>query len=315
MPADRDLAVFYRSLAEMLRAGVVVGGALESCASSLPEAGAAARIVAQGQPLSAAFARFPRVFPSDHVQLLQIAEHSGSLEATLHDLADYATEMDSAQRTVKSGLTLPAFIVHLGAFLAPVSGLVLGHTSLADYLLAALLPLSALWMAVAAGVWFARRAPAEKLDTILRHVPVVNDAWSDLQRWRVAASLRFLARTSLDVPSSLRFAASVCRDAHLAATLRYAATRTARHGTPASTAIDSAGALPSDVIALWRNAEITGTHEAAFARIADRYAQSFRHRVQTLATWLPRIAYLLVAVAMVLQIFRSAGNYLGALAH
>ena len=83
MAADRDLAVFYRSLAEMLRAGVIASEALGTCVHVLPEAEAAARIVAQGRPLSVAFARFPRVFPADQVRLLQIAEHTGSVDATL----------------------------------------------------------------------------------------------------------------------------------------------------------------------------------------------------------------------------------------
>src|SRR5262249_21600297 len=127
MSSQRDLAVFYRSLAEMLRAGVIVSGALDSCAHILPEAGAAAPVVEQGRPMSEAFAQFPRTFPTDHVKLIQIAERSGSLDATVNDLADYAAELIAARRTVVSGLTLPAMIVHVAAFITPVPALVLGR--------------------------------------------------------------------------------------------------------------------------------------------------------------------------------------------
>jgi type II secretory pathway component PulF len=60
MAADRDLAVFYRTLAEMLRAGVITSVSLDACAHVLPEAGPAGRIVERGRPLSAALARDPK---------------------------------------------------------------------------------------------------------------------------------------------------------------------------------------------------------------------------------------------------------------
>src|SRR4051812_30761392 len=193
MADDRDLAVFYRTLAEMLRAGVVVGAALRSCVYALPEAGRAAQIVEQGRPLSEAFAHFPRVFPADHVRLLQIAEQSGSVDTTLSDLADYAAEMIAARRTIVGGLTLPAFVLHIAAFIAPLPGLVLGRTSFGDYLWAVTRPLAMLWGGVGVLVILVQRVPPEKLDAVLQRLPVIGDAWRDLQRWRMASALRMLA--------------------------------------------------------------------------------------------------------------------------
>jgi type II secretory pathway component PulF len=311
MPADRDLAVFYRSLAEMLRAGLVTSGALEACAHVLPEATPAARIVEQGRPLSAALARFPRTFPPDHLKLLQTAEQCGSVDATLGDLADYADEMIAARRTFMSGLALPAFVLHVAVFLGPLPALVLGRIGFDRYLVATLGPLALIWGAVAGCAVLARRATPAQLDALLQRIPIVADAWRDLQRWRTAGVLRMLARTSLDVPASLRLAASVCADMHVSTALRRAADSTEQTGTPASTAIQTSAVLPPDVIALWRNAEMTGTHEAMFGRIAARYAESFRHRAQQLAAWMPRFIYALVAVGAVLQIFQLAGAYLG----
>jgi type IV pilus assembly protein PilC len=312
MPADRDLAVFYRSLAEMVRAGVIGSAALEACAHFLPDAGQAARFVEQGRPLSEALSRFPRIFPAHHVRLLQVAERTGSVDATLSDLADYAAEMTAARRTVVSGLTLPAFVLHLAAIITPLPGLILGHTSLPGYLWAVGAPLAVLWAIAGAIVFFARRAPPETLDAVLQRLPAAGGAWRELQRWHMASALRMLARTSLDVPSSLRFAASVCHDAPVARALRHAAATTEQTGTPASSALQATGALPADVIALWRNAELTGSHDAMFARLAARHAETFRAQTQAIATWFPRIVYGLVALAVIFQIFDLAGPYLGA---
>ena len=311
MPADRDLAVFYRTLAEMLRAGLLTSGSLDACAHVLPEAAPAARLVEQGRPLSAALAHFPGVFPADHIRLLQIAEQSGSVDATLGDLADYAAELIAARRTILSGLTLPAFVLHFACFLAPVPGLVLGRLSFTGYAWAVVQPLAVLWVGLGAVRFFARRVPAEKLDAVLQRLPAVGQAWRDLQRWRMAGALRMLARTSLDVPTSLRFAAGVCADAQVARALRHAADVTEQTNTPASAVLQAAGVLPTHVIVLWRNAEITGGLDAMFTRLAARYAADFRARSQEIAAWLPRIAYGLVALGVVQQIFKLAGPYLG----
>jgi type II secretory pathway component PulF len=311
MRADRDLAVFYRTLAEMMRAGVLGSAALEASAHTLPEAAAAARIVARGQPMSEAFAKFPRVFPADQVRLLQIAEQTGSVDATLADLADYAAEMITARRTVVSGLMLPAFIVHVAAFIVPLPGLILGGLGIGGYFMAVITPLLGLWGVVAAIVLFVQRAPSAVLDAILQRVPVLGEAWRELQLWRMASALRMLARTSLDVPASLRFAASVCCDARVSAALGRAADTTELHGTPASTSLKSSGVLPTDVIALWRNAEVTGSFDSTFTRLAARFAENFRARAQVIAAWLPRIAYFLVILGLVRQIFKLAGSYLG----
>lgn len=310
MANSGDLAVFYRNLAEMLRAGVVASVALDSCAHVLPEAAEAARIVERGRPLSDAFAQFPRTFPADQVRLLQVAERSGRVDATLADLADYAGELIQARRTIASGLMLPAFVIHVAALVLPLPKLILGP-GIAAYLLAALGPLAVVWAVVGGVVLFAREASPRVLDATLARLPLVGEAWRDLQRWRMASALRMLMHTSLDMPAALRFAAGVCHSVPLAAALHHAAEAGERNGEPASISLRASGALPPDVIALWRNGEQTGGLDATFTRLAGRFAESFHARLQAIATWLPRVVYFLVVVDLVLQILQLGSTYAG----
>jgi type IV pilus assembly protein PilC len=312
MAAQGDLVVFYRTLAEMLRAGMVASVALDSCAHVVPVAGDAARVVEQGQPLSEAFARFPRIFPADQVRLLQVAERSGSVDATLSDLADYAGEMIRARRTIVSGLMLPAVVIHVAALVLPLPGLILG-SGVTGYLVSSLGFLAVIWGAVGAVVLFARRASPDTLDAVLRKIPVAGEAWRELQRWRMASALRMLMRTSLDMPASLRFAAEVCHSAQLTATLRVAADAAERNGEPASVSLRASGALPPDVLALWRNGEQTGGLDATFTRLANRFAESFNARLQVIAAWFPRIIYFVVTIYLVVQILKLGSAYAGRL--
>lgn len=310
MAAPGDLVVFYRTLAEMLRAGVIASVALDSCAHVLPEAGDAARVVEQGRPLSEAFAQFPHIFPADQIRLLQVAERSGSVDATLADLADYAGEMIRARRTIVSGLMLPAVVIHVAALVLPLPGLILG-TGVAGYLVSSLGFLAVIWGAVGAIVLFARRASPDTLDAVLQRVPVAGEAWRELQRWRMASALRMLARTSLDVPASLRFAAEVCHSAQLASALHQAADAAETKGEPASVSLRASGALPPDVIALWRNGEQTGGLDTTFTRLANRFAENFNARLQVIAAWFPRVVYFIVTIYLVVQILKLGSAYAG----
>lgn len=257
MTASGDLVVFYRSLAEMLRAGMVTRAALDGCSPSLPAAADAARLVAQGRPLSEAFAHFPRIFPAAHVRLLRVAEQSGSVDCMLADLADHAEELVNARRTIVSGLLLPAVVLHAAALVLPLPKLILGG-NLSGYLISALGFLAVPWGLVVVVALIARHASPRVLDTLLRTLPVAGEAWTELQRWRMASTLRMLLRTSLSLPASLRFAADVCHSAALAAALLAAADAVEQRGEPASISLRASGALPADVIALWRTGEQTG---------------------------------------------------------
>lgn len=312
MATQGDLVVFYRTLAEMLRAGMLASAALDSCSPVLPEAAAAARIVEQGRPLSEAFAQFPDVFPAEQVRLLQVAERSGSVDATLADLADYAGEMIRARRTIVSGLMLPAVVIHVAAMILPLPRLILG-SDVKGYLISSLGPLAVIWAVVGAVGFFARRASPDTLDAVLGKIPVAGEAWRELQRWRMASALRMLMRTSLEMPTALRFAADACHSAPLCTALRAAATAAERNGEPASHSLRASGALPADVIALWRNGEQTGGLDATFGRLAARFAESFNARLQAIATWFPRVIYFAVAADLVVQILRLGSAYAGRL--
>ena len=293
MATGRDLAAFYRALAELLRAGILVDAAVGSGAHLLPEAHAAAGFIAAGEPMSDAFARFPRVFPADHVRLIRLAERSGSVDTMLGDLADYAAEMLRARGALLSGLALPAAIVHVGALVLPLPGLVLGG-SLGGYVATVVSTLILPWALAGSVFAFVRYGSAGALDGVLSRLPYVADTWRDLEYWRTTTALRLLSRTHLGVPEMLRFSAEGCRHVPLASALRRAADAAERHGEPASVSLRTAGVLPPDVLALWQNGEQTGRLDATFDRLAARFADSFQRRVQALSQWLPRLAYFLV---------------------
>ncbi len=310
MVNTRDLAVFYRTLGQLLGAGVIGSEALRGCAGCLPEAGEAADRVAGGETLSSALARFPRVFPREHLHLIRLGEASGFLDVVLEKLADYAEEAKHAARTLRGGLALPATMLGIAAFVLPIPALVLGGTVL-GYLASVLGFLAVPVLGIVAVVFLVRRAPLTALDAIARRIPVVREAWRELDLWRITSCLRMFTRTAAGLPEALRFAAGICRGPERARALRAAADAVEQRGEAASRSLRASGVFPREMMTLWANGENSGQLDQAFARLAERFAGSFKERLQALARLLPWIAYGLTSLHLAVQIMRLAASYTG----
>lgn len=306
--AARDLTFFYRTLAQMLGAGVIASEALRGCAAALPEAGEAAEHVAAGEPISSALARFPKVIPAEHLHLMAIGERSGFLDVVLKELADYTEQVQQSRLRLRSGLMLPAMMLHIAAFVLPLPTLILGG-NLVGYLASAFGFLAVLWLTVVAVVAFVRHAPLTTLDAVARRLPVVRGAWRELDLWRITAALRLFTCTSTSLPESLRFVSGLCRVPEHARALRAAADAGEQRGEPASPTLKASGVFPTEMLVFWTNGETTGRLDEAFARLAERHAESFQRKLEELSRWLPRFGYWLTCLYFVVQIFRAAGAY------
>jgi type IV pilus assembly protein PilC len=66
-----------------------------------------------GTSLSAAMAKFPRIFPSLYVDMIRSAELSGNLDDVLRQLANYMSRDESAMRKVRGAMIYPAVVIGL----------------------------------------------------------------------------------------------------------------------------------------------------------------------------------------------------------
>lgn len=114
---QREIVEFTRHLYVMLSAGVTIfegikflkdqtrnkvfKSRLESVLSSLNN----------GQSLSAAMHRFPKVFPEVYVNIITVGEQSGSLSDTMKDLADNLEESEKFKSRIKGALIYPKIIL------------------------------------------------------------------------------------------------------------------------------------------------------------------------------------------------------------
>jgi general secretion pathway protein F len=118
-PSANDLALFSRELGWLLRAGLVLSRALEILSEeghlprlAKPIAGIRAAI-RTGQPLHEALAEADDVFTPYYVNMIRMAEASGTLVPVLERIADSLEREQKVWRKIVSASTYPALLVCL----------------------------------------------------------------------------------------------------------------------------------------------------------------------------------------------------------
>lgn len=120
-------AVFFRSLATMIAAGIAIHEALQLLADSEDDPNSAQLIalvgqgVCTGRTLSICLADFPRTFTPYLVGLIRVGEMTGSLVTILETIAVHGEKSEALRMKLKSSITYPAVLV-AGSFLMLLVG-------------------------------------------------------------------------------------------------------------------------------------------------------------------------------------------------
>ena len=117
-----ELVRFSRQLATMVRGGSSLQRGLEMLAGETHNRvmrrvlGDVRKTINQGGSLSSAFAKFPNVFNSRYISVVEVGEHTGSLANSLEQLADALSREHEAMQRFKRTMMMPAFT--MGASIA-----------------------------------------------------------------------------------------------------------------------------------------------------------------------------------------------------
>jgi len=122
-PKLQDLANFTRQLANLLKAGMPLTGALSSMKSmdseGIPKSVCSSLLadVKEGRNLSASMGKFTDIFPDMYLNMVKAGESSGSLVEVLKRLADHYERFAELRQKVVSALVYPALVMGLGLVL------------------------------------------------------------------------------------------------------------------------------------------------------------------------------------------------------
>ena len=124
--AAKDIALFSRQMATMMRAGLPVVQAFDVVASGAkgPRYAALVRAVrddvATGAPLAEALDRHPDAFDRLYRALVAVGEHTGTLETMLARIAVYQETAAATRRKLRKAMTYPLLVVFAAVAVAGV---------------------------------------------------------------------------------------------------------------------------------------------------------------------------------------------------
>ncbi|MCK5175030.1 MAG: type II secretion system F family protein [Planctomycetes bacterium] len=309
-----DRGGVYHNLSVLMSAAVPIFQTLDNVAKNT--GGKFGRVfrgiaayVRQGDRLSQAMSRYPKVFPELDIVLVNAGEESGNLAEVMGFLSRWYDFVKRIRRIILSGMVLPVFLIHITAFLAPVPELVLSTISKHQYLIQAAWTLSYLYIPVLAILCILRFTPRKGplrflLDTFILVTPVLGRAVRHLALSRFCRSFVMLYKAGIPIIQCAESAIDVTGNLVVARQLK-GGLASGRTGHPISEGFSRT--LPNDFLSIWQVGEDTGKLDEAVERLAEEYATSAEMLFEELARWLPRLIYFLICGMMAMKIMGGYG--------
>jgi len=118
---SRDVIVFSRQLATLLRSGISLLPALEILQGQATSSRAFNKILASvigelrsGGAFSQVIAKHPKAFSEIYSRTIAVGEQTGNMEMVLERMADYLEKQSALAKKVKAALTYPAIVLGVG---------------------------------------------------------------------------------------------------------------------------------------------------------------------------------------------------------
>jgi len=336
---EKDIALFTRQLATMLKAGVPLLQAFDISARSHANAslqrllGEIKSDVETGSSMSTAFRKYPRYFDGLYCNLVHAGEQAGILDTVLERIASYKEKMLAIKGKIKSALFYPAivltvaFIITAGImlFVIPAFKDLYGKSgqdlpaltmlvmSISDafvnywYII-----FSAIGLAVAGILRAWNRSPAlrAKMDAWILKVPIFGPLIekATVSRWARTFSSMFSAGVPM-VEALDSVAGAAGNHVFMEATMKIK-TQVAT-GSSLAVCLQGAGVFPNMLIQMVSIGEESGSLDSMLSKVADYYEREVDEAVAGISSLMePFIMVILgvliggIVIAMYLPIFK-----------
>lgn len=335
----KDIAIFTRQLATMMKAGVPLLQAFDIVGRGNPNASVTKLLndirtdVETGTSLSAAFRKYPLYFDSLYCNLVEAGEQAGILEGLLDRLATYMEKTEAIKSKIKSALMYPisviivAFVVTAVIMIFVIPAFKEVFTSFGADLPAPTLFVIAMseifvrwwWLifgAIGGGFYFFMQAwkRSEKvqmfMDRIMLKLPLFGQLVykSTIARWTRTLATMFAAGVPL-VEALDSVGGASGNSVYEAATAKIQ--QEVSTGTSLTAAMTNANVFPSMVLQMCAIGEESGSIDHMLSKAADFYESEVDDMVAGLSSLMePLIIVFLggliggIVVAMYLPIFK-----------
>ncbi|GMG88241.1 type II secretion system inner membrane protein GspF [Biformimicrobium ophioploci] len=324
----KELALFTRQLATLLRSGLPLEESLSAIANQSRNnrvrgivLSIRARIL-EGNSLAQALGSYPRAFPKLYLATVEAGEHSGFLDSVLDRLADYTEKQQAFRQKVLLALIYPLVLVFvcilvvtgLMVFVVPDVIEVFTGTGqvlpLPTQILVGMSDFIANWgwlvplvIAALAGVFsllYKKPGFRVRVHHKLLDMPVIGWLARGTQSARYVSTLAILTGSSVPLVEAMGIANGVTSNDYLKGKLTEAQ-RHVREGGSLRKALEDAGYFPPMMVYMIASGESSGSLDEMLARAAESQEQDLESAVSAFVS-LFEPAMLLVMAAIVLFI-------------
>lgn len=336
---EKDIALFTRQLATMMRAGVPLLQAFDIAARSAANARFSRLLlevkgdVEAGNSLSSAFRKHPMSFDDLYCNLVAAGEASGTLEAVLDRLANYKEKVIALKGKIKSAMFYPATVIVVAvvvvaiimwfvipAFKQVFEGFGASLPWLTEFVVAISDWFVQFWFVVVgipiiAGfvLWYLwKRVPQFKvtIDRLSLRLPLFGEIIEKaaVARWTRTLATMFAAGVPLvDALAAVQGAAG--NSVFAEATKKIQASVST--GTALTVAMDDTKVFPVMAMQMTRIGEETGALDSMLSKVADFYEREVDDAVAALSSLIEPIMIVFlgvvigtIVIAMYLPIFK-----------
>ena len=292
-------AELYHQLGMMLGAGLSFYKALEHLKQHPPSRDLREPVsrlleeLTQGHTFTEALRHLRGWIPVFDIALIDAAEQSGRLDATLKLLSIYYRERAETARQLMSGLAYPLFVFNFAIVLFPLIDLITKGNFVRFFWMTAgiAVPLYTLVFliiyACQGGHGEAWRSQVEK---ILSHVPVLGAARRDLALARLAAALESLLNAGIPIVTAWEMAAAASGSPALNRTVQSWKQPLAQGSTPSELVTES-GRFPDIFSNLYHTGEVSGTLDDTLRRLHTLFQSEGLSKMKNLSLWTPKLIY------------------------
>jgi type IV pilus assembly protein PilC len=284
-----------------------------------------------GESMEDAFAPYENRFPPLFIELVAVGEQTGRLEDTFRELEQYYESTLSIQRNFRSQMMYPAIQFVLAVLI--ISGLIWvlgmlatsGKAVTTDPLGVGLtgtggaITFMAVCFGIVGGILLAMKLAADnvkwraRMEGMLMVLPGWGPALLSLALQRFCVALRMCVEAGLRAEKTIHYCFRATSNSAFTSRADRALQVVKRGGELNEAILASGAPFPDEFRDMVLMGDETGNTSEVMERLAERYREESERRLRSAAQMTSYCIYGLVALMIILAIFKIASLYLGAL--
>jgi type IV pilus assembly protein PilC len=326
-PTAKELMVFCRQFATMIRAGITVLHSLEILAEQAENKHFGKRLSAivldleKGYDLAGAMAQHRDFLPRIMLNMVEVGEAGGILDIVLNRLADHFEKQHDLEQKIKSATIYPAVISFVAiavvffmiTFVVPTFAdifMVIGVEMpfLTRFLLVLGDRLLHFWCLLLGGALvvvlsFWRYVKTDKgrfqFDSLRLRLPLVGSFYQKALMARFSRTFSILIASGVDIITSLDLVSRVINNARIAQVINQARDSVSQ-GQTLSESLRAERLFPPMLIAMIASGEETGALDELLSKSADLYEAEVSYALERLSSVIEPVLIIVIGVFVAL---------------